>query len=1360
MLNNFRAIFADLPIRGKYILTEHIDFEKSKYKKYGYENLQDYKNDFLYNFEGNIDNISRDSSKIISRKIIIESNSFNDKTKSGEEFTITSNLLNDGEKASIEKIEFKVESKNFAKLDNNNGTITLKDQKNTSNYAIEEISININNKLKPINKHTISFYKVDEKGNGLNGAKFELYKMNYTSHKAEACKDANGNVVVSVSSDATVGSETKAGVVTFENLENGTYHALEVEAPSGYVLPTGKGAEVYFDIREENSEKYFLNNFQGELRKVENKKLPGYPVKFKKVDAEDNSPIVGAKFKLKNNNDKKEYEAVSDKDGIITFAAVPVGTYTLYETEAPTKYKTISAPGVKIKDDIKITNQNAGYIYNFTVSEDDYIKNEKKVHSVTFTKRGEDDKDTTKVVEGAKFKLQKFNANTQSYEDVMVNNKELTATSDATGKVTFNDVNNEKYRIVETNAGSDYDINKVVYKNNDKEGYEFDLSNEAGDKDTINLDDYANESNKEENAKHGIIFNVKPRTNIKFKKVGEGEDSEKLAGVTFTLYRQTEKTPYKYRKNDPYNIDKNDYEDATVKSGNDGKFEFKNIECGEYILKEELDKNNDTHKAYLKGKDITIKVERNQDGDFVITHPDTVTESADGNDKLYIIKNEKKSFNVTFTKYAEDYKDETKALKGATFKLQKFDTKSNQYVDVISNGNVLTAKSDASGKVEFKGLVYGKYKIVEQETTADYELKKTIYQGGNKGYEFDLAELAKDKNDGETINLDTSATNNTHGLIFNVKPRTSFEFTKVDKETGKTLKDVEFTLYRRINGQKEEKPYQFRTNNDYIIGQNNYKDATVKSGDDGKVKFTNIECGDYVLVESNYAGYLKHENINITISRSGVTGLPDGMKVSNEVIRVDALIKKVDKYSRSGLANATFKLQKKDEDASKVSGKDVYVDCKVDDKLLTATSDAAGIVRFKELNVGKYRAVEIGFPRDYLNVEKYTDFEVGQVSTNDAIDFTSTNIVDNEMILSDVYFTKVDSGKRPLSGAEFELLVRYGSEYVPYSPAQIAVSDREGRVLFRGLPNGDYAAKEVRAPRGYLINKKLLEFNLDVQNEVSNNSAPIKIYENNGIFINEKEVKKPIENTETTEEHKEENYAHNSLLNKRDHFAYLYGYKDGSFGKYRNMTRAEVAAMFGRLLLKKDRPSIVYQYIYSDVKASDWFASAVTLMTRYGLIKGYPDGTFRPNAPITRAEFAAMASRFENLSLGSVSFSDVDSSYWAYSSIASACAKGWVSGYPDGTFKPTRKITREEVVAVTNRMLERKCDLNFVENYLRMLKEGTALPGSIELIMFKDNLPTSWSYGDIIEATNGHNFKRKGFIEEHWYFLNGKKFDV
>lgn len=219
------------------------------------------------------------------------------------------------------------------------------------------------------------------------------------------------------------------------------------------------------------------------------------------------------------------------------------------------------------------------------------------------------------------------------------------------------------------------------------------------------------------------------------------------------------------------------------------------------------------------------------------------------------------------------------------------------------------------------------------------------------------------------------------------------------------------------------------------------------------------------------------------------------------------------------------------------------------------------------------------------------------------------------------------------------------------------------------------------------------------------------------------------------------------LLNKKDHKAYMFGYPDGNFLPERNMTREETTAMFARLLKDYPRERRNYTIPFNDVAESDWSQQAIGFMLEKGMIKGYEDGSFRPKAAISRAEFAAMAARFDKLVAGTGNpFNDVPDTHWAVASIDSAAAKGWVTGYPDGSFKPERKITRAEVVNITNKMLDRFADKDFVRSHLA------------EMIQFKDLTEADWAYFPIMEATNGHDYTRKAAQEENWIRLNGEEF--
>lgn len=219
------------------------------------------------------------------------------------------------------------------------------------------------------------------------------------------------------------------------------------------------------------------------------------------------------------------------------------------------------------------------------------------------------------------------------------------------------------------------------------------------------------------------------------------------------------------------------------------------------------------------------------------------------------------------------------------------------------------------------------------------------------------------------------------------------------------------------------------------------------------------------------------------------------------------------------------------------------------------------------------------------------------------------------------------------------------------------------------------------------------------------------------------------------------------LLNKEDHAQYLIGYQGRTFGAENKMTREEVAVMFSRLLKNPPRKGQVYPYDFSDVARDRWSITAISYMNQLGIIKGYPDGSFKPEASITRAEFAAMAARFADLKEGTKTFTDLDKNYWAYDLVQRAASAGWITGYPDGTFKPDKNITRAEVVAITNRMLDRKADQDFVDQNLG------------KLLQFTDLDKSYWAYYPILEATNGHDYTRhENKLDEYWKEVTGKTF--
>ncbi len=212
------------------------------------------------------------------------------------------------------------------------------------------------------------------------------------------------------------------------------------------------------------------------------------------------------------------------------------------------------------------------------------------------------------------------------------------------------------------------------------------------------------------------------------------------------------------------------------------------------------------------------------------------------------------------------------------------------------------------------------------------------------------------------------------------------------------------------------------------------------------------------------------------------------------------------------------------------------------------------------------------------------------------------------------------------------------------------------------------------------------------------------------------------------------------VLNKEIHFNYVIGYTDGTIRPSNNISRAEVATIFFRLLTDEART----QYdkttsSFSDIKDGAWCCRAVSTLTNMGIIKGYTDGTFQPNKSITRAELATIIARFAKLDVNTKTFSDI-TGHWAQKNIELAAGNGWINGYEDGTFRPNNNITRAETFAMINRVLDRQTE-----------SVSDLLPTS-DMNMWSDNMnENAWYYKDVQEATNYHKCDRVGdSVYEKW----------
>ena len=209
------------------------------------------------------------------------------------------------------------------------------------------------------------------------------------------------------------------------------------------------------------------------------------------------------------------------------------------------------------------------------------------------------------------------------------------------------------------------------------------------------------------------------------------------------------------------------------------------------------------------------------------------------------------------------------------------------------------------------------------------------------------------------------------------------------------------------------------------------------------------------------------------------------------------------------------------------------------------------------------------------------------------------------------------------------------------------------------------------------------------------------------------------------------------MLNGDDHYAYVVGYSDGTVRPNANISRAEVATIFFRLLKEEVRDgNLTTENIFADVTNGQWHNKAISTMAKLGIVKGRRADSFDPDASITRAEFAAICARFNTKPVeNSGSFSDI-SGHWAENEIERAAAFGWISGYPDGTFHPDARITRAEAMTMINRVL------------CRMPQSESDLLDS--MVTWPDNKPSDWHYLAVQEATNSHDFDRQGEVGESW----------
>ncbi len=312
-----------------------------------------------------------------------------------------------------------------------------------------------------------------------------------------------------------------------------------------------------------------------------------------------------------------------------------------------------------------------------------------------------------------------------------------------------------------------------------------------------------------------------------------------------------------------------------------------------------------------------------------------------------------------------------------------------------------------------------------------------------------------------------------------------------------------------------------------------------------------------------------------------------------------------------------------------------------------------------------------------------------------------------------------------------------------YATATATVTEKGNRPV----PTSTPAPSEIKYAVNFFVDGEKADYNPVIKTAgatVSLTDLPIPYqdgYSFNGWYTEKELVSKVAADFELTQDvNLYGKFVRNqsaSNLNDIDHFAYIIGYPEGDVRPENPITREEVATIFFRLLKEDVRNELMSKSnAFTDVNNNRWSNTAISTLANGGFINGYEDGTFRPDAPITRAEFATIASRLDTMITDAThNFTDV-SGHWAEAYIANAVAKGWITGYEDGTFCPDQIITRAEAVTIVNRMLNR-----FLHH------EGA----HEDAVIWPDNPQDAWYHLAIVEATNAHDYdRREGSVYESW----------
>lgn len=349
--------------------------------------------------------------------------------------------------------------------------------------------------------------------------------------------------------------------------------------------------------------------------------------------------------------------------------------------------------------------------------------------------------------------------------------------------------------------------------------------------------------------------------------------------------------------------------------------------------------------------------------------------------------------------------------------------------------------------------------------------------------------------------------------------------------------------------------------------------------------------------------------------------------------------------------------------------------------------------------------VVLNAPQGY----KFKEYQVNGDSTN-----LPVSISDNGTVISVIYETN-------------DLIVKhvYGDSTV-YDTTQSKADVEDGKITVNAVNSGRYTRLRSVTVNGDSV---ALSRNVVVDFTADNKYEVVFVYGRRSTDTNEPTT--PDDNKDFGEEVTiiEEEVPLADGLNMIDHFAYIFGYEDDTVRPMNRISREEVAAIFYRLLNDAVRESFkTTEHNFPDVSSQRWSNKSIATLTNGEILAGYPTGEFKPGNAITRAEFAVIVSKFDSLSKAETNmFKDIES-HWAKDFINSAALKGWISGYPDGTFHPNDYITRAEAMTLINSVLSRKVS-----------KEGLLEDAKY----WTDNKETAWYYEAVMEATNSHDYTKE-----------------